>query len=232
VIISHEHKFIFLKVTKTAGTSVEIALSQHCGETDVITPISIGDEKLRRDLGYPCAQNFRMPFHRYSLRDWKKLLRKRKRRMRFYNHMPAVEVKRIVGEKIWDEYFKFCFERNPWDRTISQYFFRYRNADSRPTLSEFIASGNLERLKRTGIDLYSIDGRIAVDRVCSYERLEQDLEEVCQALPGHPGKVVLPRAKGNTRTDKRHYREFFSESDREEVAEFFAKEISAFGYEF
>jgi len=46
VIISHEHKFIFLKTKKTAGTSIELALSQLCGPDDIIAPITEGDEVL------------------------------------------------------------------------------------------------------------------------------------------------------------------------------------------
>jgi hypothetical protein len=52
LIISHRHRFIFLKTRKTAGTSVEIALSRFCGPDDVIRR-SPGDEALRRELGYP-----------------------------------------------------------------------------------------------------------------------------------------------------------------------------------
>ena len=47
MIISHEHKFIFLKTRKTAGTSIELALSGLCGPDDIITPISPNDEPLR-----------------------------------------------------------------------------------------------------------------------------------------------------------------------------------------
>jgi hypothetical protein len=46
MIISHEHKFIFVKTRKTAGTSIEIALSKFCGPDDVICPI-----RLRRHFG-------------------------------------------------------------------------------------------------------------------------------------------------------------------------------------
>src|SRR5436190_5044052 len=35
--ISHKHKFIFIKTVKTAGTSIEVFLSQHCGPDDVLT---------------------------------------------------------------------------------------------------------------------------------------------------------------------------------------------------
>jgi hypothetical protein len=47
MIISHEHKFIFIKTKKTAGTSIELALSQLCGPDDIIPPTTESDETLR-----------------------------------------------------------------------------------------------------------------------------------------------------------------------------------------
>ena len=40
MIISHTHKFIFIKSLKTAGTSIETALSNHCSGNDVVIPIN------------------------------------------------------------------------------------------------------------------------------------------------------------------------------------------------
>ncbi len=51
MIISHKHKFIFIKTRKTSGTSMEISLSQFCGDDDIITPITYEDELVRQHIG-------------------------------------------------------------------------------------------------------------------------------------------------------------------------------------
>jgi hypothetical protein len=58
MIVSHEHKFIYLKTKKTAGTSIELALSRLCGPDDIITPLTKIDEALR--ARWRGAQNWRL----------------------------------------------------------------------------------------------------------------------------------------------------------------------------
>ena len=57
MIVSHEHRFIFVKTHKTGGTSVEIALAEHCGPDDIITPIVEEDEAYRTELGFRGPQH-------------------------------------------------------------------------------------------------------------------------------------------------------------------------------
>ena len=40
MIVSHRHRFIFLKTRKTAGTSIELFLFPHCGAEDIVTPLT------------------------------------------------------------------------------------------------------------------------------------------------------------------------------------------------
>ena len=37
MIISHKHKFIFIRPRKTAGTTMQNVLSQICGDDDIVT---------------------------------------------------------------------------------------------------------------------------------------------------------------------------------------------------
>ena len=54
MIISHKHKFIFVKTRKTAGTSVQEALERICGPDDIVTQTGIWN-----DIYHP--RNFRGP---------------------------------------------------------------------------------------------------------------------------------------------------------------------------
>ena len=229
MIISHEHKFIFLKTTKTAGTSIEIALSAYCGPKDIITPISLADEKTRTILGFRGPQNYIIPFANYSFSDMVYFLIRGKRRQ-YHNHIAAKLVRRFIGEGMWQDYFKFCFERNPWDRAVSQYY--WRRAEGTPhTFSEFIDSRNLKSLREKGFGLYAMDGEVVVDRICLYENMAEELAYISERLQ-LPGKLELPRSKSSSRKNKEQYRDIFNRTDREKVADLFAEEIKMLEYEF
>ncbi len=229
MIISHAHKFIFLKTTKTAGTSIEIALSEYCGPQDIITPISPEDEKIRSALGYRGPQNALLPFAAYSFADMAYLLLKMKKR-RYFNHISAKLAKRFIGDETWQSYFKFCFARNPWDRAVSQFY--WRRAEGAPhAFSEFLDSGNLRSLRRKGFSLYSIDNDVAVDRVCMFENMEEELAYLGERL-NLPGKLTPPRTKASTRKNKDDYRSLYQPDDREKIAKLFAEEIRLLGYHF
>lgn len=231
MIISHKYgEFNFLKVSKTAGTSIEIALSKFCGDKDIITPVSPKDEETRRRLHGRGPQNYLAPLWDYRPRDIAALLSRGKRRRRFYNHIPATKVKRFVSRQVWSSYYKFCFERNPWDRVISMYYWIHKS-EPRPSISEFIRSGVLLRLKKRGFDLYTIDGQVAVDKICRFENLADELEDIRIRL-GIPERLEIPRTKSQFRKDKRRYCDLFSEDDRTAIADVFRDEIGHLGYEF
>ena len=240
MIISHKYKFIFLKTAKTAGTSIEIALSKFCGTNDIITPISPADEEIRKKLGYPGPQCFALPIKGRSAGGTPKTALQEERIFRFYNHISAKQVKAYIGKEVWDSYYRFCFERNPWDRVISLYYGLYSSkprhyglysSKPRPALSEFIHSEAPLALRKRGYELYTIDGKIAVNNVCRFENISEELEAIRKQI-GIPETLALPRAKSGFRKDKRPYQDILTDADRVRIAQLFHDEISLFGYEF
>ena len=213
MIASHARGFVFLKTRKTAGTSVEIALSKVCGPDDIITEISPEDEELRRASGGRPPQNFDSP----------PLPRKA------YNHMGAKAAREVVGEAAWRDYYTFAIERNPWDAVVSLYYWKYKDRPELPDFEQYVSEVWIEQLANNR-RMYRIGGRIALDRVLQYERLDADLHEVWEQLD-LPGSPDLPRAKGQARPAG-HYRELYSPASRDRVREVFADTIETFGYEF
>jgi hypothetical protein len=194
----------------------------------VITTIDPLDEAIRAGLGFPGPQNENIPLRFYTLRHWARRLLRRKR-PRYYNHMPARHIRETLRRSTWQSYYRFCLERNPWDRAMSLYYWRTQHVQPRPPLLTFLRS--LLRVELSNWSTYTIDGRLAVNRVIRYETLEPELAEVCRTL-GLPSDLQLPRAKNYSRQDRRPYQEIMGLEERELVARACAREIALFGYTF
>lgn len=224
MIVSHRHKFIFLKTHKTGGTSIEVALAKVCGPDDIVTPISAADEKLR--AGSP-ARNYKLGLAKLGLPIGGDLRTRFPRLGGYYNHMPARQARALLGPDIWNGYFKFSIERNPWDRQVSYYFWQTRNEKPKPDFRTYMQ----REIQLENWPVYAIDGSVAVDRVIEYDRIDGDLAEIGEQL-GIEEEIVLPRAKGHTRVDDRHYRDFYDDTTRAVIEKRYAREIAAFGYTF
>jgi hypothetical protein len=220
VIASHRHRLIFVKTRKTAGTSIEIALSAVCGDEDVITPLDADDEVLR------VAAGARGPQH-HERRDQSIRSRLLGHTVAVQNHMPASSIVRLLGRETWDAYFTFAVERNPWDRAVSFYYFRTRRMAEPMTFSTFLRSTRHDRLSNW--DLYAQDGTVLVDRVLRYEHLDEELADVWARLSGPVPE--LGHAKGGFRPSE-DWRALYSDDDAALVAAACGREIELFGYTF
>jgi Sulfotransferase family len=229
MIVSHEHKFIFLKTRKTASTSIEIALRRICGPDDIITPLT--DSREVRHGGGRSDQNWCVHGWWQSPRPiWKRRWSKVSAEdYGFYKHMPAERAKALLGDEIWRSYFKFAFDRNPWDRQVSFYHYRYNGRRRPPSFAEFIYRDKQARLDNYGI--YSIGGTVAVDFLGRFERLEEDLHEALRQA-GLGADLTLPRAKADTGRNGASYRDYYDDGTRDVVAEWYMREIDLLNYEF
>lgn len=226
MIISHKHEFIFVKTTKTAGTSVEISLSRFCGMEDVITPIATRDEPIRQELGVG-PRNWERRLRDYRLRDAVRVVRGRRARPRFRNHTPAQRIRDLIGRDVWDAYFKFCFVRNPWDRAISRYYWNIEKTGNHEDIDASLRSND----PNSNWAIYTIDDEVAMDFVGKYENLAEDLGEACSRI-GIDFDGWLPRAKSTSRADRRHYREILTPEQAHYIEERCRREIELFDYRY
>lgn len=182
---------------KTAGTSMEVVLSELCEDGDVLSPLGEAeDEALREKVTGRKPANYH-----YSFRDWLRLGKKEKvlaaftdyYRSKYTEHMAAARVRKVIGEEVWNSYFKFTIVRNPYDRFVSRYYFDMYKMYQEPNKRELArlnwgiqSPDEFIRYRPERVNenwrLYSDRDRCLVDKAVRYEYLEEDLHELSAAI--------------------------------------------------
>jgi hypothetical protein len=247
MIISHRHKFIFLKPRKVAGTSVEVALAQHCGDDDIITPIGAFDPQWDED-----------PYV-HPGKKWPG----------YGRHATLRRVRKQLGWEIWNAYFKFAITRNPWDLVVSQYHWAIRRDEGQPYKGavgrslkrfwirplrvrknfralgaslarsvlkmdvvkfEFFVTHMLRYYEPNDPFYFDRSGAVGLDFLIRYEDLQSDYASVCERIGLPPSG--LPYLKTKNRQQRRHYSTYYDDRTRELVAKMYHRHMEHFGYRF
>lgn len=228
MIISHKFRFVFIKTKKTAGTSIEAYLSRVCGEDDIVTPVFplVPGHRPRNFTG------FWNPMHelRHAFSKGGSALgslgRQWVRRERFYNHMPGWRIQHRVAPDIWNSYYRFTVDRNPYDKTLSHFYMLKRRENGDLDFQRYLRRG----VFCINFPLYWCEGRLLVDKVLRYENLNEELGVLFERLGIPWDGVLADQAKANYREDRRHYDEVLSVEEKQIIAERFSKEFALNGY--
>ena len=251
MIISHRHRFIFIKTRKTAGTSIEIALSRYCGPSDVITPITLSDEPYRGQFGYS-AQNYlfasdgsdRSPlnsrFKQQILKSTAKteLIRPNSVPYRLRKWVTNFEESNALTHR---GYYNHISASNViqhlgealWKEYFTFCFerepidkvlsdFRYRAPDA--SFEEYLADFPLP----SDFDKYSSHGKLIVDSVGRFENLVEDLTKILAKI-GIDYDGWLPRAKATANASNRKSQNLTVRQEAQIRAEF-GREYEHFPY--
>jgi hypothetical protein len=214
MVVSHSHRFAFIHVPKTGGSSISHALR----------PFRDGVMRfwMNRWLDRVGIHvNYVAP-HR-----WK----------RFRLHTPASVLHRQLPADVYDGLFTFAFVRNPWDLLVSSYHFitstpqhhrrrRTVRLDSFERYVDYeIRRGKLVQSRM----LCDRQGRLLVDYVGRFESLHDDFAEVCRRIGV---TTTLPHVNRSRAEGRRDYRDYYTPALAAHVATHFAEDVERFGYRF
>jgi hypothetical protein len=154
---------------------------------------------------------------------------------RFMAHVNAIKAKKRLGD-IFDNYFKFAFIRNPFDRLVSMYFSNKQLGNEWikefDTFEKFInglIGGEVKKYRHyESLSYYLVDkdNNITVDFIGKYENLENDFGKISNIL-GLTGNIP----KINT-SEHDNYRKYYNHTTKELVYKYYQKDFELFGYEF
>lgn len=158
-----------------------------------------------------------------------------------FGHIRAAGLKERMGAQ-WDQYFKFCFVRNPWDRLISlyHYFIQDREKTDSALGKRIKAAGNFRKfcmnMDNMELDAHfdnqtsyiaDFDGQSIVDFIAKYETMEEDFRSICDRL-GLPA-IKLPHYRKSSHRD---YRSYYSDEMMLAVESRYKNDIRVLDYKF
>jgi hypothetical protein len=208
-VISQEYRCIFIEVPKTGSTSI------------------------RAVLGHPKKPHLDIVQTRQELECLLQL-------SYLYDRPDDVwdpNKPRRMADSMFEQFFKFGFVRNPWDRTVSLYERREGvQLSGKMTFEEFVewidcSSDTCIHPTRHKNQLdWFVDneGKVLVDFIGRFERLQEDWKKICEKLALN---ATLPHANPNLSRKKR-YTEYYTNKTRDMIASKFRVDIEYFGYEF
>lgn len=151
-----------------------------------------------------------------------------------------IELMDILGSQA-EDYFKFSFVRNPWDRFVSAYHYvcqRRPDMDivtSHGSFADFVSAFAEEPSKYLQIRYfreqwpYLLDakGDCPLDFLGRFENFDSDLDT---ALKQIGIRRFLVRHRKKTKRDD--YRTYYNDDTRSLIADIYARDIAEFGYDF
>ena len=217
MLISHSNKFIYIKTKKTAGSSIESIIVNNFFDHDIdICTGSKIDGTPRVNIGD------KLP----NQPD---------------GHRPWWMVQDLVTDEQWGSYYKFTVERNPWDKVVSEYYWKMARE---PQLNKYNNDIDNFRYFVENVfgkwyaaprdwELYTYNNRLVVDQVIEYSKLNQQLVQMFNEklnLPLTEEMISGTNKKSGYR--KKHYTELYADDLIDIVANGYRKEIQQFGYKF
>lgn len=162
MLISYNKKFIYYHLYKVAGTSIRSALRPYCGKKQIM------------------LQNYNYAAGIIGLPKVKRPL--------YEFHPRLIDVKRFLGNEIYDSFYKFSFVRDPLDWQKSLYFFTLKNA--RHHQHNLVRNKTFEEYMRWRIDNdfklqsdYLFENDVClVDKIGKFENLSNDMSDICRTI--------------------------------------------------
>ncbi|WP_306258240.1 sulfotransferase family 2 domain-containing protein [Pararhizobium sp. IMCC21322] len=249
MIVSYKNKFIFLHCRKTAGSSITVSLTRYLGQSDIVLG-SITD-CIRQGVRPPRRMLMEALRHPKFSAIYKKLIVGEvwnfvsSSNKSYYSgilgevpqHAPAKMVSQAY-EAEWAEFTKFCVVRNPWCKTLSDYYWKSKGVQDPPSFSDFVkalSSGDpsvkIVPLHNSNWDMCAIDDKICVDRIIRFEDLNNGLNDVIKEI-GIDWDGWLPQSKLNSTKKIRQYRDYYDSETRNIISDIYGREIDHFNYRF
>jgi hypothetical protein len=219
MLLSVSHRFIFVHVPKTAGSSLHNAL-------------------------LPYARPDTRTFWRRVSR-WLPIVESPER-AHFRIHAPASEIRAKLSPEVYDRFLSFAVVRNPFDHAVSHYeymkqyrspriarrfadmsfsdYLRFRLAPRRPWDRLFA------RMPDQSYFLVDRAGRLLVSRLLHFETLSEEFRDLAAEL-GLTSRELPSVNRTEARSKERPFESYYDAETEALVRRLYARDLALLGYD-
>ena len=206
MIISHQHRFIFVAVPKTGTHSVREALRPHLGPDDEEQARLFVEKKLSNPALAAVG----------------------------HGHISLAHLQPLMERGAFEQYVKFAFVRNPFDRFVSYCAFITRKTgaferDPQSVMRGFVSAPPMSHIIFRPQHQLLVDGTGALltDMVGKVEQMQEDFDAICK-------RIGIPTTQLGHKNSSHHedYRTYYDQQLIDGVAQIFARDLELFGYDF
>ncbi|MGX5713509.1 sulfotransferase family 2 domain-containing protein [Sphingopyxis terrae subsp. ummariensis] len=207
MIVSHQNRFIFAAIPKTGTHSVRHALREHLGPDDM------EQARLFVEKKFPIPEIARMG----------------------HGHVSLAEVRPFLGEQMFDDYLKFAFVRNPFDRFISYCAFATSREgsferDPKRVMRHFLFTAPPHQhiiFRPQHLFITDAGGNLLADEIGKVEEMQLSYDRIAARI----GIASTPLDHAN-RSRRGDYRDYYDQELIDGVARIYGRDIELFGYDY
>ncbi len=214
--INHDKQAIFIHINKTGGSYIAGTLEKYYGfETFYLK---------RPDHDTFCFNKKKNPKQKYYENRVHGV-------MNYYRSSPFLNHKMKMTPEKWDSYYKFCFVRNPYDRTISG----WNHLGKKHPFKQYVHMRNIVsdiEYIHTFMPQYrhviNFKNELDIDFVGRFENLENDFIYILFHL-GYEFPIHDPVVRVNVKKHKK-YMEYYDQRTLDKVNELMKEDFERFQY--
>lgn len=214
-MIDHQRKCIFIHISKCAGSSIESGFG-----------IKTSDNSQKNNPNL------------YGWSNKAKLYLQHATPQQLFDYG-------FISKEVWDDYYKFIVVRNPYSRSVSDYFWMMREVKVKDTFENFMnLSGAFEIIKNRDNpstfradhfnkqrDYFFLDGKeITYDKIIRFENISTGLKALKETFDLPPD--AFKRRNNPSKNNFAHYSHFYNAKRKRLVEEKFGEDLDYLDYSF
>jgi len=209
-MISHKHKCIFIHIPKTGGSSVE----------NVLWPL-----KSDRTIDNLWMGFVKPYYNKYQTGG--------------LQHLTSEQIKKEVGDNIFNSYYKFSIKRNPYDKAVSQFVYMKQkrndlrgfigmreNTSFKKYLQLISKTLHVQWMPQTDF-LVDSKREVIVDDIIRFENLNEDFQIIINQLG-----IQNIHLSHENKTKRKHYTHYYDDESKKIVFNMYKQDIERFNYKF